>query len=168
MRFKVNDVIYVRVLHADGQCYRSWQSVVERMTEDCVVTLSVLGSIVEDVRGNRVTETRTRGYYWFARHYNLLEGYGEDGTLLELYANVAAPPVMTDGGFDHTDYELDVSWRPGQPARIVDEDEFEEAARLYGYTPEFQAQCREAVLAALRLIESWQPAGMPAVWPALP
>jgi protein associated with RNAse G/E len=165
--FGAGDVINVRALHADGQPYRSWQAVVEHAYEDCLVTLSLLGSPVNDVRGDWITNVRIRGCYWFDRLYNLAEGYGEDGTLCELYANVAAPPVMTEHGFDFTDHELDVQWRPDHPAQVIDEDEFAAAVALYGYTPEFQAACRAAAMSALQLIETWQPAGSPAVWPAL-
>jgi predicted RNA-binding protein associated with RNAse of E/G family len=108
-----------------------------------------------------------RDHYWSDRLYNLLEVFSEDGTIQELYANVAAPPVMTEHGFDVTDHELDVSWMPGQPARIVDEDEFAAAASIYGYSPEFQAACRAAAVEALRLMETWQPTGLPAIWPTL-
>jgi protein associated with RNAse G/E len=142
--------------------------VVEHATNDCVVTLSLLGSLVYDVRGDHITESRMRDYYWSDRLYNLIEVYSEDGALRQLYANVASPPVMTEHGFDVTDHELDVSWAPGRAARIVDEDEFAVAVTFYGYTPEFQAACREAATAALRLIESWQPTGLPANWPVLP
>ncbi len=43
----------------------------------------------------------------------------------------------------------------GQPAHIIDQDEFEEAIALYGYTPEFQAQCWQAAEEARLLAESW-------------
>jgi protein associated with RNAse G/E len=167
MPFDAGDVIRVRVLHADGQCYRSWQAVVEHTTGNCLVTLSLLGSRVHDVRGERITEGRIRAHYWFDRPYNLLEEYEEDGTLLELYANVAAPPVMTDEGFDVTDHELDVKWQPGEPAHILDEDEFAAAADRYGYTPEFQTECRAAAVTLLSLVESWQTEDIPDIWPVL-
>ena len=167
MRYRVGDTIRVRQLHADGRPYRSWHAVVEHASQECIVTLSLLGSPVNDARGDRITKSRIRDHYWLDRLYNLIEVFNEDGTIQELYANVAAPPVMTEHGFDVTDHELDVSWQPGQPARILDEDEFAAAVTAYGYSPEFQAACRAAVLAAMRLIETWEPAGIPAVWPAL-
>jgi protein associated with RNAse G/E len=168
MQFKPGDTIHVRTLHADGQPYRSWQAVVEHATHDCLVTLSLLGSLVHDARGDRITKSRMRDHYWSDRLYNLIEVFSEDGTIQELYANVATPPVMTEHGFDVTDHELDVSWLPGQPARIVDEDEFTAAAGIYGYSLEFQVACRAAAIEALRLVETWQPGVIPPTWPTLP
>jgi protein associated with RNAse G/E len=167
MHFTPGDRVHVRVLHADGQPYRSWQAVVEQSTDDCLVTLSLLGSRVHDARGDWITDVRIRGYYWYDRLFNLAEEYEADGSIRELYVNIAAPPIVTAQGFDVTDYELDVSWRPGQPARILDEDEFEIAAVRYGYTPEFQAECRVAVMGALEHIAAWQAGDMPVIWPDL-
>jgi hypothetical protein len=43
---------------------------------------------------------------------------------------------------------------------VVDEDEFVEAATLYGYTPEFQAECYRAVAEVLAFIGDWQHRGI--------
>jgi hypothetical protein len=38
----------------------------------------------------------------------------------------------------------------------MDEDEFTEAAQIYGYTPEFQAWCHDAVREALAIANAAQ------------
>jgi predicted RNA-binding protein associated with RNAse of E/G family len=58
-----------------------------------------------------------------------------------------------------TDHELDVVKQPGEPAQIVDEDEFIAAATRYGYSQEFQAFCHQVVREALTLVDGWIPSG---------
>ena len=153
----------MRALRADGCCFRWWETTVERADTDAVVTLSPPGSYTHDeARGSWTLQHYLRTYYWFDRFYNLIVMYRPDGTLAQIYVNIGSPPVLTDGGFDWTDHELDVSKLPGEPARLVDEDEFAEAAQRYGYTPEFQIRCYAAAHEALALAEAWRPAGLSA------
>jgi protein associated with RNAse G/E len=95
--------------------------------------------------------------YWLDKFYNLLEVINTDGLLTQIYVNVASPPQFIDNGFNFIDHELDVSMPVGQPARIVDEDEFEVAITRYGYAPEFVALCRIAAEEARLLAERWRP-----------
>ncbi len=158
---KPGDVITVRVLHADGQCYRSWQAEVEKASADCIVTLFHPGSIVDDARdGLWKSPWHIRAYYWLDRPYNLLEIYDPAGLLEQIYLNVASLPVLENNTLEFTDYELDVSLLTGQPARIVDEDEFAAAIISYGYSPEFQAHCCQVAAAALQLAQNWTAKGL--------
>jgi predicted RNA-binding protein associated with RNAse of E/G family len=90
----------------------------------------------------------------------LIEVYTPDGALTQVYINIGSPPRFSGTGFSWTDHELDISKSPGHPARLVDEDEFAAAALRYAYTPAFQIHCYSAAADALRLAESWHPAGL--------
>jgi hypothetical protein len=61
----------------------------------------------------------------------------------------------------YVDYELDVSRRPSGRAVIVDEEEFLEAAEVFGYSAEFRRACTEAAQEAVRLAEGWVARGAP-------
>lgn len=152
--------ITVYALHADGRCYRSWQTVVEQVTSDAIVTFSVPGQVVHDVRKEWITQHYMRAIYWRERMYNLIEEYEANGTLAELYLNVASPPLLGDHTLTFTDHELDVSMPAGQAARIVDQEDFDIAIRLYGYSPEFQSRCHAASREALLLAQSWRATGI--------
>jgi protein associated with RNAse G/E len=160
MRIHVGHTLTVRVLHADGQCFRSWQSIVEQVMEDGLVTLSTPGHAVEDIKGNWILQNYIRNFYWFDHMYNLLEVYEPDGTFSELYINVASVPTLSGNILTWTDYELDVSMLAGQTARIVDQDEFDAAIFKYGYTPEFQARCHIVSQEALALAKNWKLSGL--------
>jgi protein associated with RNAse G/E len=153
---KPDDAITVHALHADGQWYRRWPTTVESINDACIVTYSPANCPLEDaVRGSRTLPRAIRAYYWFDRFYNLVEEFAADGSLDEIYINIAGAPQMVEGGFSFIDHELDVSKQIGQPAVILDEDEFEAAIKQYGYQPEFIARCRAAVEAARELAERW-------------
>jgi protein associated with RNAse G/E len=151
----MGDILTVRVLHADGQCFRSWQSVVERISSDCVITRSAPGQTVDDLNGKWTLKDHIRAYYWLDRPYNLLEVYDADGAFIELYINVASVPTLDGHTLTWTDHELDISKLPGKSARIVDQDEFTAAAIKYGYSPEFQVRCHALSEALRQFAECW-------------
>lgn len=148
--------VQVRALRADGTCYRWWSAMIEHASDDCIVLFAPVGGEVEDVRGNWRRQHHMRTFYWFERHYNLLEVYGTTGALEEIYINIASPARLDGATLWYTDYELDVSVLPGAPPRIVDEDEFAEAAITYGYSIELQQVCHAVAQEALRVAKTWR------------
>jgi protein associated with RNAse G/E len=89
-----------------------------------------------------------------------MEVYDPAGLLEQIYVNVASVPVLKNNTLEFADYELDVSLLTGQPARVVAEDEFAAAIISYGYSPEFQAHCRQVAAAALQLAQNWTAKGL--------
>jgi protein associated with RNAse G/E len=162
MSMQVGDRVCVRVYKADGRCYRWLWATVEAVAADELVVVTPPGHRVEDVDGGWVSKTALRAYYWPGRWYCLLEVYAVDGRLEEIYVNINSPVEVENGVVRFTDYELDVSRRPPQGARIVDEEEFREAAAAYGYSEEFQRACYRAAREAVAVADGWVAAGMPA------
>ena len=50
-------------------------------------------------------------------------------------------------------------WLHGQVPQIIDQDEFAEAAVVYGYSEAFMGQCYELAEALLGVLAGWQPRG---------
>lgn len=153
--------IEIHAHKSDGTVYRCWTAVVECADAEHVVTLSRVGDPVGGPCGGWTMKHASRNFYWFSRPYNLAEVYQPDGRLKQIYVHIATPARVEDGILSYVDLELDVVKRPGQPLRIVDEDEFDEACSQYGYTPEFQCSCRAAVDEALAVIRQWKISGLP-------
>lgn len=158
---QVGDKIKVRIFKADGICYRWWQTIVESIAPDCMVTITPPGRLVEDIRGNWVGKSALRAYYWFDKPYNLIEVYHPDGAFSEIYINIGSPAQVRDGEICFTDHELDVSLIPPHPAQIVDQDDFAEASQKFGYSVSFQREMYAAAEIAVRVANGWQPRGMP-------
>ena len=161
MRLKPGDRVTVNALKADGTRYRRWQATVEAVKAGLVVVVTYVGHRVEDIDGDFTSRHAIRGFYWLDRGHNLLEAYGPDGTLEQIYVNVSSPPTIEGGHIRFSDYELDVSRKVPNEAQIVDQDEFAEAAVRYGYSAAFQQACYQAAEEALALANNWVARGMP-------
>lgn len=159
---KPGDKIHVRACKADGTVYRSWHTTIESVDAGSIVTISPAGSMVEDrKRVTYQTEHILRSYYWFDKFYNLIEVFDTRGNLIEIYINIAAPPEFEDGVMSFKDHELDVSKYPPNPARLIDEDEFSEAAVKYHYSQEFQKKMYAAAREALEAANHWEARPVP-------
>jgi protein associated with RNAse G/E len=156
------DRVTVSAHKADGTRYRRWQATVEAVADDHVVVVTQPGHRVEYLQGTFTSEHAIRGFYWLDRSYSLLEAYARDGSLVEVYVNIASPAKVCGSDIRFTDHELDVSRRLPGEARIVDQDEFAEAAARYGYSEEFQRACYRTALEARELANRWVAGGMPA------
>ncbi len=150
------DAVTVQAFRADGVCYRWWPATVAQVTDAGIVTRVPSGTRIEGLAGGGwIQRHNIHGFYWFDRPYNLLEVYRTDGALEEVYIHIASPARLEHGLVRYTDHELDVVMRPGEEPRVEDEEDFVQAALAYGYTPDFQAACRAAVVDALRLAAGW-------------
>lgn len=156
-------MIQVRGLHADGQPYRWWPAVIERCSTAEIVLVWPAGIRFEapTVEGRKLMRLACRMLLWPERPYTLVEQYDSDGALVELAMDIVSGAALRDGVCVYTDHELDVVKRPGQAAFVEDEDEFQEAIALYGYSPKFQRACFRVVREAILLIEQWEPWGLP-------
>jgi len=154
---KIGDQIQVCACKADGSVYRSWHTMIESVDAESIVTISPAGGVVEDrVRIRYQTKHILRSYYWPDKFYNLIEVFDTQGELVELYINIASPPEFEDGVMSFKDHELDVSKVPPDTAKLIDEDEFAEAAIKYNYTKEFQTRMYAAAEEALALADNWK------------
>jgi len=158
------DTIWVRVSKTDGSFHRWWQARVESVSDDCIVTYTWFENPVHH-NAERFPQAvylqpwDIRSYYWPGRRHTLLEVYRPTGELFELYADITSPIEIGDGQISFIDHELDVYQSAGEAPEIVDQDEFAEAAEVYGYTDEFMRQCYELAEALLDVLANWQPLG---------
>ena len=159
----VGERIRVRAYKADGTCYRRWYATVESVAEGRLVIVTPVGHRVQGLNRTWRSRQAIRGFNWADRWYNLLEVYAPDGAFEQIHINIASPARITEGGLSFTDYELDVTLSPPQEPRIVDEDEFREAAIRYGYSQPFQEACYRVAREAMGIAKRWIPRGMPAV-----
>ncbi len=100
-----------------------------------------------------------RTFYWPGRRHDLLEVYSADGRLHELYVNITSPVEVADGEVRFVDHELDVQMYTGETPQIIDQDEFAEAAVLYGYTDAFVRESYAVAEEVLEIVAKWQPLG---------
>ena len=112
---RTGDAVNVVVFSLDGTRRRWWTSTIESVDSRCVRTFSRLGNPVGGPKGGWASQADIRAFYWFDRHYNLLESYDAAGTLSEIYVHIASPAKIINGAMHYIDYELDVVRRAGSP-----------------------------------------------------
>jgi protein associated with RNAse G/E len=160
---QIGDKIQVKAYKSDGTCYRWWQGTVESVDPDEVVVVTPVGHWVGAIGGGWSSRYAIRAYHWRNRWYSLLEVYTADGRLDQIYVNINSPVEIEDSQIKFTDYELDVSRKLPEAARIVDEDEFREAAAQYGYSAEFQQTCYHVARGAMAVADRWVAKGPPTI-----
>jgi protein associated with RNAse G/E len=170
MRLQIGSPINVRAYKSDGTCYRWWTGTVEAAESGLVVVTTPAGHWVHTPEGGGKSKWAIRAYYWPDRWYSVLEIYlpGDPDHLqarapVEIYVNINSPVEIGDAQLCFTDYELDVSRELPGRARLVDEDEFREAASKYGYSAEFQETCYRVAREAIDVADNWVAKGMPTV-----
>lgn len=142
----------------DGSVHRSWRA---RLVERAGDLLIFEGIFEKEVRHRDLGVIR-RGtvsmeYYWLDRHYNVFQFFEPEGSPKCLYCNVNLPPVLSEGVLDYVDLDLDVLARPGAAPILLDKEEFEANARIFGYSNDLIDLSHKAVEEVLRLLGRAEP-----------
>jgi hypothetical protein len=105
-----------------GRVDRFVCEVVERSGNHIVVLFRVRRD--GDVHGVRVPAgTRSLGYFWVDRPYNVYHWVAPDGATVGLYANVGDVVRLEERELEWRDLVVDVLATPDGAARVLDEDE---------------------------------------------
>lgn len=102
-------------------------------------------------RGEFRSPYDSRVYFWRDRWYNVFR-LSRPGCQLALwYCNITTPPTFDGCQLGYVDLDLDVAVRPNGCIQLLDEDEFEEHQRKYGYPVETVEKAEAAAREVMRL-----------------
>lgn len=97
-------------------------------------------------RGEFRSPYDSRVYFWRDRWYNVFR-LSRPGCPLSLwYCNVTTPPTFDGCQIGYVDLDLDVSVRPNGCIKLLDEDEFAEHQKKYGYPEEVIRKAEAAAI----------------------
>jgi protein associated with RNAse G/E len=149
--------IIVRVLKYDGTEYRRWNGRVS----GCDRSLLILDAEFEHhvrhhLLGDIRRGTRTIEYYWLDRWYNVFRFLNDNDETQLYYCNINMPPTFADGTLSYIDLDIDILVQPDLAYEVLDLDEFEKHAELFGYDIETNRQARAAVDELISMIETRQ------------
>ena len=85
---------------------------------------------------------RIRKHYYYHEWFDVLAVFDVDGGFAGYYADIVTPLVRVGTEYAATDLFLDWWLAPGQPAKPLDEDEFEAAVAAGVVTPDVAATAR--------------------------
>jgi protein associated with RNAse G/E len=157
LKINAGDQVTVRVLKYNHTEYRRWNARLARQ-EDSLLTLDAEFDV--DVQHQLLGEikrgTRTIEYYWRDRWYNVFRFLNDDGQTRLFYCNVNTPPILEGNTLSYIDLDIDVLVQPDFSYAVLDLDEFERHAEVFGYDNDTRRRAHTAVAELVALIETRQ------------
>lgn len=147
------DPITVRVLKHDGVEHRCWKATVAQRTKSLLVLDAEFDDDVShDLLGEIGRGTRTIEYYWLDRWYSIFRFLNHDDSTRLWYCNVNKPPLIEAGVLTYIDLDIDILVLPDFSYQLLDLDEFESNAKVYGYSEEEKVRAHAATDELISLI----------------
>ena len=110
--------------------------------------------IVNEILGTIASGTHSLEYYWLDRWYNIFRFAEPDGSLRNYYCNVNVPAKFAGETLSYVDLDLDILVHPDFSYVVLDREDFETNARIYGYTDEVKANAQQALAELVSMIEA--------------
>jgi uncharacterized protein len=149
--------IIVRVFKYSGTEYRRWKARIAEADDSLVILDAEFGYAVKhEVLGEIPRGTRTAEYYWFNRWYNIFRFIKNDGSTRLWYCNINTPPILENGVLSYIDLDIDVLVQPDFTYQVLDTDEFNQNALVFGYPDEVRREVQRAIADVTSLIEARQ------------
>ncbi len=109
--------------------------------------------IEHDLLGTIASGTHSLEYYWLDRWYNVFRFSQPGGELRNFYCNINVPPIFDGKLLSYVDLDLDILVAPDFSYQVLDAEEFERNAELYGYDEEVRRNAKIAVEELVGMIE---------------
>ncbi len=109
--------------------------------------------IEHDLLGTIARGTHSLEYYWLDRWYNVFRFSQPGGELRNFYCNINVPPTFDGKILSYVDLDLDILVAPDCSYQILDADDFERNAKLYGYDDEVCGNAQRALKELVAMIE---------------
>jgi protein associated with RNAse G/E len=152
---QVLEEIFVHSCKHDGRVNRRWPARISRR-EGSLIVLDA--AFAEEVRhpliGTIQAGTHSTEFFWTDRWYSVFRFQTPGGALLKFYCNINTPARLADGVLSFIDLDVDVLVNPDYSHTVLDEDEFDLHAELYGYPQTYRERVRRALDELVRLIAS--------------
>ena len=147
--------IKVQTFKFDGQPHRTWHAELVRQEDSLLVLDGVFNVDIEhELIGTIASGTHSLEYYWLDRWYNVFRFSHANGELRNYYCNINVPPNFDGRVLSYVDLDLDILVQPDFSYQILDAEDFENNAALYGYDEEICANAHAALDELVTMIET--------------
>ena len=149
--------ITVRVLKYDGAEYRRWNARLARRDSSLLILDAEFEFDVQHhLLGHIRRGTRTIEYYWLESWYNVFRFLDDGGKTRLYYCNVNMPPALDGATLSYIDLDIDILVQPDLSYEVLDLDEFDRHAALFGYDDETKRRAQVAVDELISMIATGQ------------
>ena len=146
-------MIEVQTFKLNGQPHRTWRAELIRQEESLLILDGAFEVDVQhDLLGTITAGTHSLEYYWLDRWYNVFRFSQPNGELRNYYCNVNVPPAFDGETLSYVDLDLDILVAPDFSFQILDAQDFERNAEIYGYDDEIRANAQRALDELVALI----------------
>lgn len=149
------ETIIVRACKYDGREHRRWRAqLLKREGPLLVLDAYFPEEVTHDLLGTIAVGTHSLEYYWLDRWYNIFRFAQPCGELRNFYCNVNVPPALENDVLRYVDLDLDILVAPDYSYQVLDAEDFDQNAKLYGYPDEVRTNARRAVDELVKMIEA--------------
>jgi len=146
-------MIIVNSRKYDGSIRRSWKCELVDRSDSLLIFVGEFESDVDHPDLGHIRKgTISYEYYWLDRWYNIFRFHEPSGELRYFYCNVNMPPKFADDVLDYVDLDIDVLVRPDFSYVVLDRQDYERNAELFGYPIELKARVEKALTEVLELV----------------
>ncbi len=130
----MNQLITINSRKFDYSIHKSWQC---QLLEESADYWLFVGEFDQEIQHSKLGIIR-RGtisyeYYWKEKWFNIFHLHELEGDLKYYYCNINLPPTFANNILDYVDLDLDVLVQNDFTFEILDEEEFEQNSKLFGY-----------------------------------
>lgn len=152
---EVQPTIEVIARKYDGSICRTWRMNLIRASSSLI---ELSGRFEKEIRhpelGVISKGTISMEFFWPSRWYNVFRFIEPDGQFRNLYCNISTPPEFDGATLEYVDLDLDLLVERDGDFRVLDDLEFLENARIFGYPDELVRSARNAVDELTAMIEN--------------
>lgn len=149
-----SDFVKINSRKFDGGIHKSWNARLIERNEDLLIFVGEFENEIEHPSLGVIRRgTVSHEFYWLDRGYNIFRFHEPAGDFRNFYCNLNLPPTFENGVLDYVDLEIDVLVRKDFSIQILDADEFEENARIFGYSNDLRETVAGNLKKVLSLIE---------------
>jgi protein associated with RNAse G/E len=146
--------ILVRTYKCDGSAHRSWNAqLVHREGSLLILDGKFEVAVQHDLLGTIAGGTHSLEYYWLDRWYNVFRFSQPNGELRNYYCNINVPPTFNGKILSYVDLDLDILVAPDFSYQVLDAEDFERNAELYGYDDEIRANAQRSLDELVAMID---------------
>ena len=129
---KAGSYVHIQSFKHDGSLHRTWsQAFVLESDEDLIVAVTDRAWVIEDDGRKWVTREPAICFFYAHKWFNVISMIRHEGVFY--YCNLASPSLYDGEAIRNIDYDLDVKMYPDVGYSILDENEYQEHARVMKY-----------------------------------
>lgn len=135
---KVGDSVFIQSYKHDKTLHRTWsKGLVIDIMEHVIVAVTDHTWVVESDGRRWLTKEPAICFFYDNRWFNIISMVRKNG--IYYYCNIASPSIYDGEAIKNIDYDLDLKVYPDYSYNILDENEYDEHARIMEYPDELKA-----------------------------